>query len=120
MPASAFENAGPAAALKRSASISKQHWNGQVVGMADNGGGVFLLVMLPSLVLIGIGVASPPMICRTRCAPTAQPRRFDGPARRLLKLQAMSRLAAPTRSISALTGAAGRTRLSSYWYSRFS
>jgi Family of unknown function (DUF6159) len=55
VPAIALENAGPLAALKRSASIFKDHWSGQIVGMAAIGGGVFLFVMLPGLVLAGIG-----------------------------------------------------------------
>ena len=54
VPAIALENAGPLAALKRSASIFKDHWSGQIVGMAAIGG-VFLFVMLPGLVLAGIG-----------------------------------------------------------------
>lgn len=57
VPAIALENAGPLAALKRSASIFKQHWGGQIVGMAAIGGGVFLLVMLPALIVAGIGFA---------------------------------------------------------------
>jgi hypothetical protein len=55
VPAIALENAGPVSALKRSASIFKEQWSGQVVGMAAIGGGVFLFVMLPALILIGIG-----------------------------------------------------------------
>ena len=54
VPAIALENAGPLASLAP-ASIFKDHWSGQIVGMAAIGGGVFLFVMLPGLVLAGIG-----------------------------------------------------------------
>jgi Family of unknown function (DUF6159) len=55
VPAIALEKVGPVAALRRSASILKEQWSGQIVGMAAIGGGVFLFVMLPALILIGIG-----------------------------------------------------------------
>ena len=55
VPAIALENAGPVSALRRSASLFKEHWSGQVVGMAAIGGGVFLCVMLPAVLLIGAG-----------------------------------------------------------------
>jgi hypothetical protein len=57
LPAIALENAGPFGAIKRSASLFKEHWGGRVTGMAAIGGGVFLLVMLPAIALGAIGVA---------------------------------------------------------------
>jgi hypothetical protein len=57
IPAIALEGVGPGAAIKRSASLFKQHWGGRITGMAAIGIGVFLLVMLPALALIVGGVA---------------------------------------------------------------
>jgi Family of unknown function (DUF6159) len=57
IPAIAIEGVGPGAAIKRSASLFKQHWGGRITGMAAIGFGVFLLVMLPALALIVGGVA---------------------------------------------------------------
>jgi hypothetical protein len=56
IPAIAFEEAGPIHAIKRSVSLFKEHWGGQVTGMAAIGIGVFLLGMLPAVALIAVGV----------------------------------------------------------------
>jgi Family of unknown function (DUF6159) len=56
IPAIALEDAGPLAAIKRSASLFKQHWSGRVVGMAAIGFGVFLAVMLPAVAIVVVGV----------------------------------------------------------------
>jgi Family of unknown function (DUF6159) len=53
IPAIAIEGLGPGHAIKRSATLFKEHWRGQVTGMAAIGFGIFLFVMLPA---IGIGV----------------------------------------------------------------
>jgi hypothetical protein len=55
IPAIALEGLGPVAAIRRSASLFKQHWVGQVTGMAAIGGAVFLFVMLPAIALVVIG-----------------------------------------------------------------
>jgi hypothetical protein len=56
IPAIALEDVGPITAMKRSASMFKEHWGGRVSGMAAIGGGVFLAVMLPALGLMFVGV----------------------------------------------------------------
>jgi hypothetical protein len=56
IPAIAFEDAGPVHAIKRSVTIFKEHWGGQVVGMGAIGIGVFLCGMLPAIGLIAVGV----------------------------------------------------------------
>jgi hypothetical protein len=56
IPAIAIEDLGPVEAMKRSAHIFKEHWRGQVTGMAVIGGAVFLLVMLPAIGLVVAGV----------------------------------------------------------------
>jgi uncharacterized protein DUF6159 len=56
IPAIALEDVGPITAMKRSASMFKEHWGGRVSGMAAIGGGVFLLVMLPAMGLMFGGV----------------------------------------------------------------
>jgi hypothetical protein len=56
IPAIALEGVGPVEAIKRSASLFKQHWGGQIVGMATIGFVVFLLVLLPAIALIVVGV----------------------------------------------------------------
>lgn len=56
IPAIAFEDAGPVQAIKRSVTLFKEHWGGQVTGMAAIGLGVFLLGMLPAIALIAGGV----------------------------------------------------------------
>jgi Family of unknown function (DUF6159) len=56
IPAIALEGVGPVDAIKRSASLFKQHWGGRITGMAAIGIGVFLLVILPAIALIAVGV----------------------------------------------------------------
>jgi Family of unknown function (DUF6159) len=55
VPAIALEGLGPIAAIRRSASLFKEHWPGQITGMAAIGGAVFLFVMLPAIALVVIG-----------------------------------------------------------------
>jgi Family of unknown function (DUF6159) len=57
IPAIALEDAGPVSAIKRSATLFKEHWGGRVTGMAAIGLGVFLLVMLPAILLGVAGAA---------------------------------------------------------------
>jgi Family of unknown function (DUF6159) len=56
IPAIALEDAGPVTAIKRSATLFKEHWGGRIVGMAAIGFGVFLLVMLPAVAIGVVGV----------------------------------------------------------------
>ncbi len=56
VPAIALEDAGPLQAIKRSASIFKERWAGQVTGMAAIGGLVFLLGVLPGVLIAVLGV----------------------------------------------------------------
>lgn len=56
VPAIALEGAGPIQAIRRSASIFREQWGGQVVGMAAIGIAVFLFGILPALVIVAIGV----------------------------------------------------------------
>jgi hypothetical protein len=56
IPAIALEDASPFKAIRRSASIFREQWGGQVVGMAAIGGAVFLLGILPAGLIIAIGV----------------------------------------------------------------
>lgn len=56
IPAIALEDMGPGAAIKRSASLFKQHWGGQLVGMAAIGFAAFMLVILPAIALGVVGV----------------------------------------------------------------
>jgi hypothetical protein len=57
IPAIAIEGAGPVTAIKRSATLFKDHYVGRVTGMAAIGFGVFLFVMLPGIALGAAGVA---------------------------------------------------------------
>ena len=57
VPAIALEDAGPIQAIKRSASIFRERWAGQVTGMAAIGGLVFLLGVLPGVLLAILGFA---------------------------------------------------------------
>jgi Family of unknown function (DUF6159) len=57
IPAIALEDAGPFKAIRRSASIFREQWGGQVVGMAAIGIAVFLFGILPAMVIIVVGVA---------------------------------------------------------------
>jgi hypothetical protein len=56
IPAIALEDAGPFQAIRRSASIFRQQWGGQVVGMAAIGIAVFIFGILPALLIIAVGV----------------------------------------------------------------
>lgn len=55
-PAIAFEGTGPIATIRRSAGLFRSRWGEQITGNVAIGGAVFLLVMLPSLLLVGAGV----------------------------------------------------------------
>jgi len=55
-PAIAFEGTGPFATIRRSAGLFRSRWGEQITGNVAIGGAVFLLVMLPSLLLVGAGV----------------------------------------------------------------
>lgn len=57
IPLVALEGIGPLEGLKRSAALFKQHWGGQLTGMAAVGIGVFLVGILPSLALLVGGFA---------------------------------------------------------------
>jgi hypothetical protein len=56
VPVVTFEGTGPWATLKRSATLFKDKWAGQVSGNVAIGGIVFLAGVLPAILLIGIGV----------------------------------------------------------------
>jgi hypothetical protein len=55
VPVIAFEGPGPWATLKRSASLFKDRWVGQVTGNVAIGGIVFLVGILPAILLIAGG-----------------------------------------------------------------
>ncbi len=57
VPVIALEGTGPIETLKRSASLFKSRWGQQVTGNIAIGGAVFLLGVLPSAILIAIGIA---------------------------------------------------------------
>jgi hypothetical protein len=56
VPVITFEGTGPWTTLKRSATLFKERWAGQVAGNVAIGGIVFLLGVLPAVLLIAIGV----------------------------------------------------------------
>jgi hypothetical protein len=56
IPVLAFEGPGPWATLKRSATLFKEQWVGQVTGNIAVGGIVFLVGILPAMALIAVGV----------------------------------------------------------------
>lgn len=56
VPVIAFEGTGPWTTLKRSASLFKERWAGQVTGNVAIGGIVFLLGVLPAVALIAGGI----------------------------------------------------------------
>ena len=56
VPVITFEGTGPWTTLKRSATLFKDRWAGQVTGNVAIGGIVFLLGVLPAILLIAIGV----------------------------------------------------------------
>lgn len=55
VPVIAFEGLGPFATLKRSASLFKERWAGQVTGNVAIGGIVFVAGMLPAIAMIAGG-----------------------------------------------------------------
>ena len=55
VPVIAFEGTGPWATLKRSASLFKERWAGQITGNVAIGGIVFLAGVLPGVLLIAAG-----------------------------------------------------------------
>ena len=55
VPVITFEGTGPYATLRRSASLFKERWRGQVTGNIAIGGLVGLLGVLPAILLIGGG-----------------------------------------------------------------
>jgi Family of unknown function (DUF6159) len=55
-PVIAFEGTGPFATIKRSTGLFRSRWGEQITGNLAIGGAVFLLVMLPSMLLVGAGV----------------------------------------------------------------
>jgi len=57
VPVIALEGTGPIATIKRCASLIKSRWGEQITGTIAIGGIVFLLGFLPSVLLIGAGVA---------------------------------------------------------------
>ena len=56
VPVIAIEGLGPVATLRRSASLFKERWAGQVTGNVAIGGIVLLVGVLPALLLIGVGI----------------------------------------------------------------
>src|SRR3954449_10893009 len=56
VPVITFEGTGPLATLKRSASLFKERWRGQVAGNIAIGGIVGLLGVLPAVALVAGGV----------------------------------------------------------------
>ena len=56
LPVIMFENLGPIAAIKRSASLFKERWGAQLAGGVRIGGVIFLVAMLPALLVIIGGV----------------------------------------------------------------
>jgi hypothetical protein len=56
VPVITFEATGPWTTLKRSATLFKERWAGQVTGNVAIGGIVMLAGVLPAILLIGIGV----------------------------------------------------------------
>jgi hypothetical protein len=57
VPVIAFEGTGPIETLKRSASMFRQRWGQQIAGNLAIGGAVALLGILPSVLLIVIGLS---------------------------------------------------------------
>lgn len=57
VPVIAIEGTGPIETLKRSASLFRERWGQQITGNIAIGGAVFLLGVLPSAIVIAIGIA---------------------------------------------------------------
>lgn len=58
VPVIAIEGTGPFATIKRSASMFRERWGQQITGNIAIGGAVFLFGVLPSVLLIVLGVAA--------------------------------------------------------------
>jgi hypothetical protein len=56
VPVIAIEGTGAFATLKRSGSLFRERWGQQITGNLAIGGAVFLLGMLPSAILVAIGI----------------------------------------------------------------
>jgi hypothetical protein len=56
IPVIAFEDTGPAATLKRSASLFRERWGAQVTGNVAIGGIIALLGVLPAVALVVVGI----------------------------------------------------------------
>jgi Family of unknown function (DUF6159) len=56
VPVITFEGTGPFTTLKRSATLFKDRWQGQVTGNVAIGGIVFLVGIIPAAILIALGV----------------------------------------------------------------
>jgi hypothetical protein len=56
VPVIAIEGIGPLATLKRSASLFRSRWQGQIAGNVAIGGAAALFGVLPAIVLIGVGI----------------------------------------------------------------
>lgn len=56
-PVVALEGSGPFATLKRSSELFRSRWGQQITGAVAIGGAVFLLGMLPSGILVAVGIA---------------------------------------------------------------
>lgn len=56
-PVVALEGTGPFATLKRSSGLFRSRWGQQITGNVAIGGAVFLLGILPSGILIAVGIA---------------------------------------------------------------
>jgi hypothetical protein len=57
VPVIAIEGTGPIETLKRSAAMFRERWGQQITGNVAIGGAVFLLGVLPSAILIAVGIA---------------------------------------------------------------
>lgn len=58
VPVIAIEGTGPLATIKRSASMFRERWGQQITGNIAIGGAVFLFGVLPSVLLIVLGIAA--------------------------------------------------------------
>jgi hypothetical protein len=56
-PVIAFEGTGPFETMKRSAGLFKSRWGQQITGNIAIGGAVFLIGILPSAILVAVGIA---------------------------------------------------------------
>ncbi|HEX3174957.1 MAG TPA: DUF6159 family protein [Solirubrobacterales bacterium] len=56
VPVIAIEGTGPIETLKRSAAMFRQRWGQQITGNLAIGGAVFLLGVLPSAIVVAIGI----------------------------------------------------------------